>query len=68
MVTSGLSDFTRDTLSAVVGGLVLMGIGGVLAYFRVVRGRLNRHGIEIRHTQEQTDTKPVFPEYPADKL
>jgi len=62
------ADFARDTLSAIVGGLVLMGIGGVLAYFRVVRSRLNRHGIEIRHTQDETGVKPFFKEYPGDKL
>lgn len=61
-------DFIRDTLSAIVGGLVLMGIGGVLAYFRHIRARLFRHGTEIRHTQDQAGVKPFYPEYPADKL
>jgi len=28
----------------------------------------NRHGIEIRHTQEEAGIRPVFPTYPADKL
>ena len=70
LLDPGFSDFTRDTLSAIVGGLVLMGIGGVLAYFRIVRSRLNRHGIEIRHTQNSVDPKvePFFKEYPGDKL
>jgi hypothetical protein len=61
-------DFARDTASAIVGGIVLMGIGGVLAYFRHVRARLERHANEIRHTQNETNVKPFYPEYPADKL
>lgn len=61
-------DFVRDTASAVVGGIVLMGIGGVLAYFRHVRARLARHGNEIRYTQKEAGITPLYPEYPADKL
>lgn len=62
------TDFARDTASAVVGGIILMAIGGGIAMFRHFRERLSRHGHEIRHTQEKTDVKPFYPEYPADKL
>ena len=61
-------DFARDTASAVTGGLMLLAIGGVLAYFRHVRERLARHGNEIRHTQKEAHIDPFYPEYPADKL
>jgi hypothetical protein len=61
-------DTARDSLSAILGGLFLMGLGGVIALFRRIRERLNRHGMEIRHTQKETSVDPVFPEYPADKL
>lgn len=62
------SDLARDTLSAVLAGLFLMAIGGCFALYRHLRDRLGRHGIEIRHTQEETEVKPFFPDYPADKL
>lgn len=61
-------DTARDSLSAFLGGLFLMVIGGSFALFRHIRERLHRHGVEIRHTQKETEVDPVFPEYPADKL
>ncbi len=68
MVDHNTVDFARDTASNIVGGLVLLVLGGIVAYFRHVRARLARHGNEIRHTQRETDVEPFYPEYPADKL
>jgi hypothetical protein len=62
------ADFARDTLSEVVAGLLLMGLGGLIALFRHLRSRITRQGIEIRHTQKETNVTPFFPEYPADEL
>lgn len=62
------ADFARDVAVTVVGGLVLMALGAIGALLRHTRGRLARHGIEIRHTQEKSGIAPFFPEYPADKL
>jgi len=61
-------DVARDTLSAFLGGLLLMVAGGLITLFRHIRERLGRHGLEIRHTQKEAGVDPVFPEYPADKL
>lgn len=62
------SDLARDTLSAFFAGLFLMVIGGAGALYRHFRDRLGRHGLEIRNIQKEAEIKPVFPEYPADKL
>jgi hypothetical protein len=63
-----LSDWARDTASEFVAGLVVMAVGGGIALYRHFRDRLYRHGVEIRHTQKESEVDPVFPEYPADKL
>lgn len=68
MAGGDAADVARDALSAFLGGLFLMGIGGAWGLYRHFRDRLGRHGLEIRHTQRETKTDPVFPEYPADKL
>lgn len=68
MLDPSIADFIRDTLSAVVAGVALVGIGAYRAHRRNVRERLQRHAIEIRHTQKETEVEPVFPEYPGDKL
>lgn len=68
-------DFARDVLVAVIAGLLLFAVSGWLAHRRSVRKRfdqnekrLARHAHEIRHTQEAAEIKPLYPEYPADKL
>ena len=62
------SDVARDALSAFLGGVLLMAVGGLVTLYRHFRNRLGRHGIEIRHTQKETKVEPFFPEYPGDKL
>lgn len=60
MVDPGALDFLRDTLSAVVAGLVIMGLGTYFAHRRAVKKRLERHAVEIRHTQKETNVKPFY--------
>ena len=61
----GMSDFARDTLSAVVGGLVLMGLGGIGAFVRSIRNRLDRIAVEVRYIQKSSDP-PIRPFYDGD--
>ena len=62
-----LVDIARDTLAAVAAGLLLMVVGNWAKRHRATQDtldhhgkRLDRHGIEIRHTQERTGVAPFY--------
>lgn len=57
----GLSDFARDCISGFVAGLALMVIGAYRTHRRRTSERLNRHAVEIRHTQKETNVEPFYP-------
>jgi hypothetical protein len=53
-------DLVRDILSAIVAGLFLSGVGSYLAHRREVKARLERHAVEIRHTQKAAKVDPFY--------
>ena len=53
-------DLARDVLSAVVAGLLLSVIGSYLAHRRRNLKRLDRHAVEIRHTQKEAKIDPFY--------
>jgi hypothetical protein len=53
-------DVVRDVLSAIVAGLFLAAVGGVIADRRAIKKRLDRHSVEIRHTQREAKVEPFY--------
>jgi len=64
----GTADFVRDTLSAIAGGLAVLGIGGWWTGRRNLRriadahaARHNRLAETVWHLLERTGTEPIYP-------
>ena len=60
LIDPATSDFIRDTLSAIAAGLILMGLGGFVAHWRITKSRLDRHAVEIHYTQREAGIKPFY--------
>lgn len=60
MGAHGAFDLIRDIVSGLVVGLLLMVISRYRSHRLATKRRLDRHGVEIRHTQKETKVEPFY--------
>ena len=59
-IDHSLVDLARDIISAVAAGFVLMVVGGWARSHRTTAHRLDKHAVEIRHTQKAVHIRPFY--------